>query len=51
MKRAGLYEELVDKFSYRRRFSLNTLLDCVLFPVAGTPSRSAAWLLAIVSHF
>lgn len=51
MRRAGLYEELADEFSYRGRFSLTVLLDYVLFPVAGTIFGSAPLLQAIVSHF
>lgn len=51
MKRAGLYEELSDEFSYRRAFSLTTMLDYVLFPVAGTVFGSGPLLQAIISHF
>ncbi|KIW96592.1 uncharacterized protein Z519_01983 [Cladophialophora bantiana CBS 173.52] len=51
MRRAGLYEELADEFSYRRRFSLITMADYVLFPIAGTVFGSVPLLQAIVSHF
>ena len=51
MKKAGLYEELAEDFSYRKRFSLITILDYVLFPVAGTVFGSVPLLQAMVSHF
>ncbi|KIW99725.1 uncharacterized protein Z518_11138 [Rhinocladiella mackenziei CBS 650.93] len=51
MKRAGLYEEMAHEFSYRGRFSLTTLLDYAMFPIAGTIYGSAPLLQAIVSHF
>jgi hypothetical protein len=51
MKKAGLYEELEDEFSYRRRTSIVTWTDYVLFPVAGTIFGSVPLLQAIVSHF
>jgi hypothetical protein len=51
MKKAGLYEELAEEFSYRKRFSLVTMMDYVLFPVAGTAFGSVPLLQAIVSHF
>ncbi|OAL29436.1 hypothetical protein AYO20_09173 [Fonsecaea nubica] len=51
MKKAGLYEELADEFSYRKRFSLITLCDYVLFPIAGTAFGSVPLLQAIASHF
>ncbi|OAP62472.1 hypothetical protein AYL99_04677 [Fonsecaea erecta] len=51
MKRVGLYEELAEEFSYRKRFSLITMVDYVLFPIAGTMFGSVPLLQAIVSHF
>lgn len=51
MKKAGLYEELAEEFSYRKRFSFITVMDYVLFPVAGTVYGSAPLLQAIISHF
>ncbi|KIW30612.1 uncharacterized protein PV07_06345 [Cladophialophora immunda] len=51
MKRVGLYEEMADEFSYRKRFSLITMADYVLFPIAGTAFGSVPLLQAIVSHF
>lgn len=51
MKRAGLYEELAHEFSYRKRWSITTILDYVMFPIAGTMFGSAPLLQAIISHF
>ena len=51
MKKAGLYEELAEEFSYRKRLSFVTMMDYMLFPVSGTVFGSAPLLQAIVSHF
>jgi hypothetical protein len=51
MKKAGLYEELAEEFSYRKRLSIITIMDYVLFPVAGTVFGSVPLLQAILSHF
>ena len=36
MKKAGLDDELAEEFSYRKRFSITTIMDYILFPIAGT---------------
>jgi hypothetical protein len=51
MKRAGLYEELADEFSHRKRLSFVAIMDYLLFPVAGTMFGSVPLLQAMVSHF
>ncbi|OCT46515.1 sphingomyelinase family [Cladophialophora carrionii] len=51
MKKAGLYEELADEFSHRKRLSFVAIMDYLLFPVAGTLFGSVPLLQAIVSHF
>jgi hypothetical protein len=51
MRRAGLYEELADEFSHRKRLSFVAIMDYLLFPVAGTMFGSVPLLQAMVSHF
>lgn len=51
MKRAGLYEQLSDQFSYRSRQRLQTWIDYFIFPVAGMIFGSLTAVQATMSHF
>ncbi|RMZ83233.1 hypothetical protein DV738_g1238, partial [Chaetothyriales sp. CBS 135597] len=49
MKQAGIYDE--SSFSYRQRWAASSILDYLLFPVAGMMFGSVPLLQAAVCHF
>ena len=49
MKEAGLYNE--SQFSYRKRWSFSSILDHLIFPIAGMIFGSIPLLQAVMSHF
>ena len=51
MKRVGLYDEMEDKFSKRRRINPVTWLDYLMFPIAGVLFGSAPLMHAAFAHF
>jgi len=51
MRKAELYHEMAHNFSHRGRWKLTTLVDYVLFPVAGTIFGSVPLFQASISHF
>lgn len=51
MRRAGLYDDMTENFSYRKQSKPVTWLDYLLFPLAGTIFGSAPLFHAALAHF